>query len=70
MYGLHGLRVCMYVCMYEGISILPEVTPTQPQQTPVEHNKCKTCGLKFIDWEEAETCPICKKRKQLHFLFN
>lgn len=64
-----GCMLCVDVCMEEGITISPEVTASQLQQTPIELNECKACGSKFTAWEEADTCPICKKRKQLQFLF-
>ncbi|SEM49458.1 4Fe-4S dicluster domain-containing protein [Mesobacillus persicus] len=64
-----GCMLCVDVCMEKGMTISLEVTPSELQQKPVVKNECQTCGSNFPAWEGTDTCPICKKRKQLKFLF-
>lgn len=64
-----GCMLCVDICMDKGIKINQEVKEAHPEIMKVEHNTCKSCHSSFISWEKEETCPICKKRTNLNFLF-
>jgi ferredoxin len=64
-----GCMLCVDVCMDKGIQINQEVKEAQSASMSVIHNTCKSCHSSFTYWEEKETCPICKKRTNLNFLF-
>lgn len=64
-----GCMLCVDVCLDKGIQINQAVKEARPIHMNVEHYICKSCNSRFASWKREETCPICKKRANLNFLF-
>jgi ferredoxin len=64
-----GCKLCVDVCLDKGIQVNQDVKEAKPIHINVEHNLCKSCNSSFTSWKREETCPICKKRANLNFLF-